>query len=44
MATTRVISVDGGGIRGVFTAVVLERLLAAVPKLLDKTEDRKSVV
>lgn len=38
MATTRVISVDGGGIRGVFTAVVLEKLLAAVPTLLDKTD------
>jgi patatin-like phospholipase/acyl hydrolase len=38
MAITRVISVDGGGIRGVFTAVVLERLLLAVPKLLDKTD------
>jgi patatin-like phospholipase/acyl hydrolase len=38
MATTRVISVDGGGIRGVFTAVLLEKLLAAVPKLLDKTD------
>lgn len=38
MAATRVISVDGGGIRGVFTAVVLERLLTSVPKLLDKTD------
>jgi patatin-like phospholipase/acyl hydrolase len=38
MAKTRVVSIDGGGIRGVFTAVLLERLLVAVPKLLDKVD------
>ena len=38
MAVYRVLSLDGGGIRGVVTATVLERLVKAVPDLLSKVD------
>jgi patatin-like phospholipase/acyl hydrolase len=34
----RIISFDGGGTRGLYTAVILERLCAEVPELLDKAD------
>lgn len=34
----RILSLDGGGIRGIYTAVLVERLEAAVPSLLSKVD------
>jgi patatin-like phospholipase/acyl hydrolase len=36
--TYRILTFDGGGTRGVFTAVLLKRLAAAVPTLIDKAD------
>jgi len=36
MATYRILTFDGGGIRGVYTAVLLQRLAAQVPGFLDR--------
>lgn len=38
MATYRIVSFDGGGIRGLLTTTVLERLDAAVPGWLDRAQ------
>lgn len=38
MITHRVLSLDGGGIRGLITTILLERLLAARPDLLSKVD------
>lgn len=38
MATYRILSLDGGGIRGLMTAVILERLETAVPGWLRKVD------
>ena len=34
----RIMTFDGGGVRGVYTAVLLQRLSVEVPALLEKTE------
>lgn len=39
MAKFRILSFDGGGIRGLLTAVLLDRLLTAYPKLLQARDD-----
>jgi len=36
--TYRIMTFDGGGVRGVYTAVLLQRLADQVPGLLDRTE------
>jgi len=36
MSTYRILTFDGGGIRGVYTAVLLQRLAAQVPGFLDR--------
>ncbi|HZO91527.1 MAG TPA: patatin-like phospholipase family protein [Chthonomonadaceae bacterium] len=36
MATYRILSLDGGGIRGIFTARLLERIVAAKPNFLSQ--------
>ena len=38
MATFRILSLDGGGIRGVLTATVLERLAEKVPGLIENAD------
>ncbi|UCG32270.1 MAG: patatin-like phospholipase family protein [Phycisphaerales bacterium] len=38
MAAYRILSMDGGGIRGLFTAVLLERLAQAVPGFIDRAD------
>jgi len=38
MAPYRILSVDGGGIRGLYAAVLLDRLCAAVPALIDRVD------
>jgi patatin-like phospholipase/acyl hydrolase len=38
MATYRILTFDGGGIRGVYTAVLLQRLAAQVPGFLDRAQ------
>ena len=38
MATYRILSLDGGGIRGLVTAVLMERLLSEAPGWLDKVD------
>jgi uncharacterized protein len=38
MSTYRILSMDGGGIRGLLTAVILERLEAAMPGFLAKVD------
>lgn len=38
MRRYRILALDGGGVRGVLTAVVLERLLEVVPSLIDKAD------
>ena len=38
MATYRILSLDGGGIRGVLTAAVLQRLQEKVPGLIDNAD------
>ena len=38
MATYRILSMDGGGLRGVFTARVLEKVVAANPNFLQNTQ------
>ncbi|MGA3230857.1 MAG: patatin-like phospholipase family protein, partial [Candidatus Binatus sp.] len=39
MPNFRILSFDGGGIRGVLTAVLLDRLLAEYPALLQDRPD-----
>ena len=36
--TYKIMTFDGGGVRGVYTAVLLQRISDAVPGLLDRTE------
>jgi len=38
MANYRILSIDGGGVRGILTCVVLERLAEAVPDFLTKLD------
>lgn len=38
MGGYRILALDGGGVRGVFTAVVLERLLGVLPGLIDAAD------
>lgn len=38
MANYRILTFDGGGIRGVYTAVLLQRLAAQVPGFLDRAQ------
>ena len=40
MAKFRILSLDGGGIRGVLTAVLLDRLQQQYPKLLNEQSDK----
>ncbi len=37
MSTFRIISIDGGGIRGIYTAVLINRIVKHVPELLNRT-------
>lgn len=37
MNTFRILSIDGGGIRGIYTAVLINRILKHVPGLINKT-------
>ena len=38
MTQFRILTIDGGGIRGLFTLVLLERLRQAQPGFLDKVD------
>ena len=37
MGSFRILSIDGGGIRGIYTAVLIARIVKEVPHLLDQT-------
>ena len=37
MGSFRVLSVDGGGIRGIYTAVLIDRIVKEIPELIDET-------
>jgi len=37
MKTFRILSIDGGGIRGIYSAVLINRILKNAPELVDKT-------
>lgn len=37
MSSFRILSIDGGGIRGIYTAVLLNRIAQEVPELFDET-------
>ncbi len=37
MSSFRILSVDGGGIRGIYTAVIIARILKEVPNLINET-------
>ena len=37
MSTFRILSIDGGGVRGVYTAVLLNRIAQEIPELFDET-------
>jgi hypothetical protein len=37
MSSFRILSIDAGGIRGIYTAVIIERIVKEVPDLLDQT-------
>ena len=37
MSSFRILSIDGGGIRGIYTAVLLNRIAQKVPELFDET-------
>jgi len=37
MGSFRILSVDGGGIRGIFAAVLIDRIVKEVPDLIDET-------
>jgi Patatin-like phospholipase len=38
MSNYRILSIDGGGIRGIYTAVLLNRIAKEVPELFDETQ------
>ncbi len=38
MSNFRILSIDGGGIRGIFTAVLLNRIAEKVPEIFDNTQ------
>lgn len=37
MSSFRILSIDGGGIRGIYTAVIIDRIVKEVPDLLDQS-------
>jgi patatin-like phospholipase/acyl hydrolase len=37
MSNFRILSIDGGGIRGIFTAVLLNRIQQQLPDIFDET-------
>jgi hypothetical protein len=37
MSSFRILSIDGGGIRGIYTAVIIDRIVKEVPELLEQT-------
>ena len=38
MGSFRILSIDGGGIRGIYSAVLIQRIIQEVPDLIDKTK------
>lgn len=38
MPSYRILSIDGGGIRGLYAAVLIQRLLAAIPSLVERCD------
>jgi patatin-like phospholipase/acyl hydrolase len=38
MSTFRILSFDGGGVRGVYAAVLINRIIQEVPELIDQTQ------
>ena len=38
MSPYRILSLDGGGIKGLFTATVLDRILHAYPELIENVD------
>lgn len=37
MSSFRILSIDGGGIRAIYTAVIIDRIVKEVPELIDET-------
>jgi len=37
MSSFRILSIDGGGIRGIYTAVLINRIVQEIPELIDRT-------
>ena len=37
MSSFRILSIDGGGVRGIYTAVLINRIAQEIPELFDET-------